>query len=57
MQIPLEYSPPTSPLSFDYGILEKLLDECPEERPQYTLAPIPDLDSLLNSNPVCPTSR
>ncbi|XP_069992445.1 cytoskeleton-associated protein 5 isoform X4 [Penaeus vannamei] len=45
-----------APFKIDYGLIEKLLeDNDTTERPQYKIEEIPDMNSLLNYKPVCPT--
>ncbi|CAL4065491.1 unnamed protein product, partial [Meganyctiphanes norvegica] len=48
---------PNAPFKIDYGLIEKLLeDDGPADRPQYNLEEIPDMNSILNYNPVLPVS-
>nr|XP_045625393.1 cytoskeleton-associated protein 5-like isoform X4 [Procambarus clarkii] len=45
-----------APFKIDYGLIEKLLeDNDNSDRPQYNIEEIPDMASLLNYKPVCPT--
>ncbi|XP_069958964.1 cytoskeleton-associated protein 5-like isoform X2 [Cherax quadricarinatus] len=45
-----------TPFKIDYGLIEKLLEDNDNaDRPQYNLEEIPDMASLLNYKPICPT--
>ncbi|XP_071537701.1 cytoskeleton-associated protein 5 isoform X2 [Panulirus ornatus] len=45
-----------APFKIDYGLIEKLLeDNGNSDKPQYSIEEIPDMASLLNYKPVCPT--
>ncbi|XP_042209858.1 cytoskeleton-associated protein 5-like isoform X3 [Homarus americanus] len=46
---------PATPFKIDYGLIEKLLENDNTDRPQYNIEEIPDMASILNYKPVCPT--